>query len=166
MTYTNDSKKTQGTYLGNDCYIFNENGTMELSVDSEYQKVEITDPRGMHCSDKLIISFQSIEEFRNKREHIYLTKYIYLTELSKSVRIERGGGFFNMKGKYDIQIREKEINSMPSPYTSNCTDANVVSNMFSARYTFDSCQETCAYNYMYKNVTPQLIYGRCIMTHK
>ena len=51
-------------------------------------------------------------------------------------------------GKYYIPITEGRTTRLPHPYTSNCTDGNLVSNLFSNLYTVESCQETCAYDYM------------------
>ena len=51
---------------------------------------------------------------------------------------------------HEIHISEKRTTRLPYPYTSNCTDGKIVSNLFSDRYTFPSCLETCAFNYMLK----------------
>ena len=125
----------KGKYLGNDCYVLNKNQTIELPVDSEYQRVEVNiNSRENELYNKLHIIFQSFEEFRNRKEHIYVTQYF------KNLRLDHG--------EYDVYIKEKRINSLTAPYTSNCTDENLISNIFSTRYSYDSCLETCAYNYM------------------
>ena len=138
MSYILGGEEIKGKYLGNDCYVVNENQTIELSVDGEYQKVGVIDysKNNERMFNKLHIILQSSEEFRNNKEHIYLTQYF------KNLRLKHG--------VYDVYIQEKRINSLPAPYTSNCTDGNLVSNIFSAKYTYDSCLETCAYNYMYQ----------------
>ena len=129
-----DISYIEGTYLGNDCYALNK--TIELSVGSHYLGVTVIDNDRKH-DEKLHILFQSPEEFRNRKENIFMTQY------SQSLVLKQGHF-------YEIDIREKHIKSKPAPYTSNCTEGNDVSNMFSTKYTYDSCLETCAYNYMYQ----------------
>ena len=142
MFYWNSSEWVKGKYLGNNCYVLNENGTIQLSVDSEHQrvKVELNDNSNMkgdnYWHQTLHILFQSTEDYRNRKEYIYATQYFQTMRLSPGI--------------HEIYIREKHIKSLQAPYTSNCTDENVVSNMFSDKYTHDSCQETCAYHYMYQ----------------
>ena len=136
----------EATYLGNNCYVLNENGTMELSVGSEHQFAEVNevkDPDGFDDPiGDLHIFIQSHEEFRNRRENIFATQFHQGLILSEG-------------GLYEIHIREKHI-SREAPYSSNCIDGDDVSNIFSTKYTYDSCLETCAYNYLHKKCNATL----------
>ena len=138
MTFRNGStsyKFVEGRYLGDNCYVLNENGTIKLSTGSEYQQVRL-EMDTLSSGEYLLIIFQSQEEFRNRKEHLYVSLYRQILKLPY--------------GKYEIDIREKHISSLPAPYTSNCTDGDLVSNIFASKYTYDSCQETCAHNHMYQ----------------
>ena len=132
MWFLNGSNYVAGKYLGNDCYALNKNRTIKLSVGGEYQYVIFDAP----LVSGMVMIFQSQEEFRNRKEHIYLTQFNHILLLDK--------------GKYKIYIKEKHVSSLPRPYMSNCTDGSVESNIFSDKYTYDSCRETCMYNSMYR----------------
>ena len=136
--YEMDKKRWEkGENLGRDCHVLNKNGTISISTDSEYKKVEVSSPSSYHLSkDELYVLFQSPYEFAHRKEATYVSqnrKYLRFT-----------------KGIYKIHIREKHVSRLPYPYTSNCENVNLVSNLFSDRYTFKSCQEECTFNTMMK----------------
>ena len=49
------------------------------------------------------------------------------------------------RGGYSIYLTEKNTKRLPAPYTSNCVDSSKVSNIFSNKYTYGSCKETCLF---------------------
>ena len=133
MQIYNGSDYIEPRYLGNDCYVVNENGTIALSVEGEYQRVWVW---VKDSSVKYVFMvFQSQEEFKSRKENFYLTQFHQLLML--------------YRGTYKIHITEKHVSSLPSPYASNCKDRSA-SNMFSDIYTYSSCRESCAYNKMYE----------------
>ena len=123
-----------GRKLSSNCHVLNDNQTIKLSTDRELQRVYIyplLDP-----TDRIVIITQSKEEFQNRKEVIYVSQYA------------PNWKFYTCS--YGMYIQKKHLISMPAPYTTNCTDGDFVSNMFSSRYTYSSCREQCAYDNMYK----------------
>ena len=123
----------RGTDLGNDCHVLNENNTIMLSTGKEFKLVEFDAPTG---SDELIVTFQSQEEFKNRKEYLDVSSY-YQTQ---TLTLQRG--------VWDIHISEQHTSSLPAPYTSDCIKGSDVPNMFSSIHTIHSCRETCAYDNM------------------
>ena len=126
-------EQIQGKDVGNDCHVFNEHGNISISTGTEYQ---ILDFYSEPTNSTLYVSLLSHEEFRSRKE------LVYTTDFNKMMTLE--------KGLYDFYITEKHTHRLPSPYMTGCVDSEVVSNQFSDRYTHESCQELCAYNYMLK----------------
>ena len=136
MYYKEEERWRRGKRIGNDCFVYNENGTVKVATGRQYKIVDIYASQ----SSTLIVNFKSSEEFKYNKELVYITKI--------NLRI---GGYVRIgKGRYDIYIAEKQTTRLPDPYTSSCVDGNVVSTRFSDRYTYDSCQESCAFDYMFK----------------
>ena len=126
-------KWINGRTLGNNCHVLNANQMIKLSAGKEGQEV-IFDPP-FDPKERIVMILQSKEEFENREEYMYISQYSPLLKFGI--------------GAYQINIREKHTKSLPAPYISNCTNSNVVSNIFSKRYTYRSCRETCAYKNMY-----------------
>ena len=112
--------------LGGDCHVFNENGTIE-----GFQKIEFV--ANSTINDSLLVIFQSLDEFTHRKENTYITTAHETLLLKPS--------------HYRIFINEQHTSRLPSPYSSNCTDGNLISNTFSDRHTYNSCKETCLYSW-------------------
>ena len=134
--------------IRNDCYVLNENQTIELATGTEPQLVNYNfnsssvykkqkEDGETNKTDWLVISFQSHEDYKNRKELQYVSRFYQNL-------------FLPFGSKYSIFIREKHTSLLPAPYSSDCYDGNVVPNLFSKKYTYDSCRETCALNEMYK----------------
>ena len=128
--------------LGSDCHVFMENGTKNGTIAGFQQISFVTNKTITNIStnktvnDSLLIIFQSPREFMHRKEITYVTTF------HEALMLE--------PGYYQVFINERRISRLPHPYSSNCTDANLVSNMFSDRYTYGSCKETCLYEHMLK----------------
>ena len=122
-----------GKNLGDNCHVFNENGTMMLTTGTGFKRVAFL---AQSPNDSLFVTFQTPEEFRNRREMIHITNSNQLIWLKK--------------GSYQIHIKEKHTKRLPDPYAPGCTNSEVDSNRFSDIYTHDSCLEACAYDHMFK----------------
>ena len=125
--------------LGNGCFAVNENGTTLISTGTDYQLVELysSSVKGSTSHDNLIIIFESAEEYANKKEPIYATNFYQTLWIGK--------------GTYDIRITETNATRLSQPYTKGCIkNTDLVSNRFSQRYTYKSCRESCAYDYVLK----------------
>ena len=130
--------KIPGRHLSNGCYVFNENGTISISG-KEYQEVHFNVSSGGDSdslSDALLLIFQSPKEFQSTKS------FFHVTRLSQYLRLTHG--------VQQIEIREKRYSRLKFPYQSNCSDETLVQTNFSTKYTYNSCQETCAYNNMYR----------------
>ena len=95
--------------------------------------LSVTPDSSVGYFDHLNLIFQSHEEFRNRKDNFFVSQF------SSSLVLSRGW--------YNIHIREKHVSSLPAP---NCTEGSEVSNIFSTRYTYESCLENCAYTSMYQ----------------
>ena len=130
-----DGRWVEGRYIGNDCHVFNENGTMSMSTGTDYLDILFDALMPEHeFTNRLLVTFQTPSEFANRKETIYVTNFNQNMVLAR--------------GEFEIRITEKQTTRLPYPYTSDCIDGNLVSNQFSDQYTYDSCREKCAYDYM------------------
>ena len=120
---------------GQDCYIYNGNGSIELSGKKEYVTIRIN-TWTQTVNDGLIIDFTDPEELKARKE------MVYLSEINTKKRLG--------PGSYDLYLKKTKTTRLPSPYPTNCTDeANA--NVFSSKYTKASCQESCAVHRMNKH---------------
>ena len=123
--------------MGKDCHAYDENESISVSTGTEFQWVDFMLPYSYDSSyDNLLIIFQTPYEYAHRKEEIYIS------QIGKILSLEQGS--------YSIHIHEKHISRLPHPYTSRCLDGNIASNIFSDKYTFQSCQEECAFNHMLK----------------
>lgn len=136
MKYVDGKTLKEGNDLGNDCYVFNANGTTTVASGKQFQQI-LFKTSSRHY-EALIVNFQSIEEFKRDKELTCITK----------LNLKEGGYLVLPKGVYNIYIAAKQTIRLPEPYTSSCVDGNLVSTRFSDGYTYDSCQESCAYDHM------------------
>ena len=139
MKYYNLTSKEvlEGKDLGNNCHVFNEHGNLSLATETEYVKLLFSSPHGYDISENLLyVIFQNPLEYANRKEAVFQT------QLNKILLLQRG--------TFHVYIREKHSHRLPYPYISSCTDGNLVSNLLSDHYTYKSCQEECAFNYMLK----------------
>ena len=61
----------QGKDAVNNCYIFNENGTVSLATEKQYQIIDFYTTLKY---DLLTVNFQSTDEFKYNKELIYFNK--------------------------------------------------------------------------------------------
>ena len=122
--------KRKGKFLGNGCYVFNENGTIQVATGKESQRVEF------YSKDYgLIITFQSYDEYISRKRIMYLTQFENYLKF--------------VPGAYGIKIQETNTKRLPAPYTSECVDTP--GNIFSKKNTHASCKEVCAFTNMLVN---------------
>ena len=143
------SERLQGKQLENGCHVFNENGSITLSR-KEYMQVifNITGKGDADVSDAaLYLNLQSFEEYHSRKPP---TSFFHITDFTRYM--------FFRGGVYQIEISEKRIKRLKSPYQSNCTDRNIAPNHFSEEYSYNSCQETCAFMNMYQECNDVLDY--------
>ena len=125
-----EGKWLSGKNMGRGCHVFNEEGNTTISR-KEYQQIIVNSPSS---NGSLVVIFHSPEEYANTKALLYITRWTLYMSLSE--------------GAYKVELSEKKISRLAAPYQSNCVDGNLVSNLFSDRYTCASCKESCAYKIM------------------
>ena len=120
--------------LGRNCYAVNTNGS--ISVAGKLGSVTVQFWSSNSNIDYLVIGFQTPNEFKNRRDSLYVTQY--------------GTASLLTQGNWRIYLKQTQIKRQPEPYVSNCTNAHRVPNHFSTIYTKSSCQEMCLFERMYE----------------
>ena len=117
-------------YIGKNCYVVNENGTIALSGASSlvalYFEASSSDT---FLAGYLDVFFLSLDEYHRRIEKILLIEEYSAPRLAP--------------GKYILHISQTKLQRLLYPYSTNCTTKNPPNNKLSKSYSRKSCQMTC-----------------------
>ena len=113
-------------YIGNNCHVFNVNGTLKLSGKEQYWTVYFKSD--FKTDDTLSIFPFAYDDYHSRSVNVPFTR-------DNKIVIHRG--------TYNIYLSQTHTSRLPRPFSSNCTDVFLTHNRFSTKYSESACYQQC-----------------------